>query len=140
MLENDAVPLDQSMDFFPHAAGQSAASGTPEDSYRTIGVSHDTDNPNIQDRTEALSLKAEEVSTFAHDNRKFLSGPGVVPGEGVVSLPQVPAHGWDTSGSRHDEVASFDDQRSAVPDQSSPGELGKLRLRTRTQKLRQHLP
>jgi hypothetical protein len=140
VLENDAVPLDQSMDFFPHAAGPSAASGTPEDYYRTIGVSHDMDNPNIHDMTEAWSLKAEEFSAFAPDNSRFLSGPGVVPGEGVVSLPQVPAHSRDTSGSQHDEVASFDDQRSAIPDQSSLGELGELRLCTRTQKLRQHLP
>ena len=127
MPENGAVPLDQPMEFFPHAAGPSTVSGTPEDYHRIIGVSHDMDNPNIHDRTEAWSLKAEEFSAFPPDSSRFLSGPGVIPGQGVVSL-QVPAHSPDTLGSRHDEVASFDDQRSAIPDQSSPGDLGELRL------------
>lgn len=125
VLENGAVTLDQSMDFSPHAAGPSVVSGTPGDYHRTIGVSHDMDNPNINihDRTEAWSLKVEEFSVFAPDSSRFLLGPGVIPGQGAVSLPQVPAHSRDTLGSQHGEVVSFDEQRSAIPDQSSPGEL-----------------
>lgn len=122
MQENGAVPLDQSMDFFPRAAGPSAAPGTPEDHHQTTGVSHDMNSPNIH---ETWSLKAEE---FSADHNKFLSGPGVIPAQGVVSLPQVPAQSQDTSGSRNGEMVSFDDQRSPVPDQSSPGELGEPRL------------
>lgn len=133
MLETGAVPLDQSIDFFPSAAGPSAASGTPEDYHRTIGVAHDTDDPNMRDRTEAWSLKAEEFSTFTPDSTRFLSGPGVIPGQGVVSLSPVPAHSRDTTGSQNGEVVSFDDQRSAIRDQLSPGEQGELRLCTKTQ-------
>ncbi|KAI9440789.1 hypothetical protein H4582DRAFT_1939406 [Lactarius indigo] len=123
IAEDGAVPLDQSMDFFPHVAGPSIVSETPEDYHRTIGASHDMDDANIHDRTEAWSLKAEEFSAFAPDSTRFLSGPGVIPGQSVVSLPQDPAHSLDTLDSRHGEVVSFDDQRSAIPDQSSPGEL-----------------
>lgn len=138
MLEG-TVPLDQSTDFFLHAAGTNAAPQTPDDYHRTIGGSHDMDNPNIHDRTEAWSLKTEELSAFAPDNSRFLSGPGVIPGQSVVSLLQVPTHSQDTSDSRDGEVASFEDQLSAVPDHSSPGDLGELRFCTfctRTQKLR----
>ncbi|KAI9451944.1 hypothetical protein BJY52DRAFT_1295769 [Lactarius psammicola] len=123
VLENGAIPLDQPMDFFPHAAGPSAVPGTAEDYHQAIGVSHDMDDPSIHDETEAWSLKAEEFSPFAPDSSRFLSGPGVIPGQGVVSLPPVPAHSLDTLSSRHGEVVSFDDQRSAIPDQSSPREL-----------------
>lgn len=127
MLETGAVHSDQSMDFFPHTAGPSAASGIPED-HRTIGVSHDKDSPNVHDRTEVWSLKAEELSAFTPESSRFLSGPGVIPGQGMLSLSPVLADGRDTVGSPDDEAVSFDDQRSATRDQSSPRELGELRL------------
>jgi hypothetical protein len=111
------------MDFLPHAAGPSAASGTPED-HRTIGVSHNEDSPNVHDRTGVWSLKAEEFSTFSPDSSRFLSGPGVIPGQGVVSLSPVPTHSRDKLGSPDNEASSFDDQRSAIRDQSSPREQG----------------
>jgi hypothetical protein len=121
VLETGAVPPDQSMDFLPHAAGPSAASGTPED-HRTIGVSHNEDSPNVHDRTGVWSLKAEEFSTFSPDSSRFLSGPGVIPGQGVVSLSPVPTHSRDKLGSPDNEASLFDDQRSAIRDQSSPRE------------------
>ena len=128
------------MGFFPNAAGPSAAPGTPEDYHGTIRVAHDTDDPNTHDTTEAWSLKAEDFSTFASDSTRFLSGPGVIPRQGVVTLSPVPAHSRDTSGSQNGEVVSFDDQRSATRDQLSSGEQGELRLHGNSKRLRQLLP
>lgn len=121
VLETGAVLSDQSMNFFPRAAGPTAASGTPEN-HRTIGVSHDKDSLNVHDGTEVWSLKAEEFSAFSPDSSRFLSGPGVIPGQGVVSLSPVPGPSRDKLGSPGDEAVSFDDQRSAIRDQSSPRE------------------
>lgn len=134
MLETGAVLSDQSMNFFPRAAGPTAASGTPEN-HRTIGVSHDKDSLNVHDGTEVWSLKAEEFSAFSPDSSRFLSGPGVIPGQGVVSLSPVPGPSRDKLGSPGDEAVSFDDQRSAIRDQSSPREQGEPRLSTNTEKL-----
>ena len=116
------------MDSFPHT---SAASEIPED-HRTIGVSHDKDSPNVHDRTDVWSLKAEELSVFTPDSSRFLSGPGVIPGQGVVSLSPVLADGRETVGLPDDEAVSFEDQSSAIRDQFSLRELGELRLCTNT--------
>lgn len=121
------------MDYFSPAAGPSAVSGTPEDYHQTIEVSHDPDNPSIDGRAETCSLKAEEFSASAPDSSRFLSGPGVIPGQGVVSLSPVPAHSRDTLDSQHGDAVSFDDQRPAIRDQFSPGEQGALKLSSESQ-------
>jgi hypothetical protein len=61
-----------------------------------IGVSLDTDNQSILSKTPAWPSETNEFMAFPSESGKFLSGPGVIPVQGAMPVPQVIGHGQDT--------------------------------------------
>lgn len=110
------VEVDPLPDSSPNAAGPSSLSGTSGDC-QTIGVSRDTDSQSILSKTPAWPSEADEFMAFSPESGKFLSGPGVIPAQGAIPMPQVIGHGQDTQTPLFDQVASFDDPEVVTIDQ-----------------------
>lgn len=89
------VGVDPSLDSSPDAARPSTHSGTLGD-YQMIGVSHDLDSQSIVSKTPAWSSETGEFMGFPSESGKYLSGPGVIPVQGVMSVPQAIDQGPDT--------------------------------------------
>ena len=89
------VGVDPSLDSSPDAARPSTHSGTSGD-YQMIGVSHDIDSQSIVSKTPAWPSETGEFMGFPPESGKFLSGPGVIPVQGAMSVPQAIDHGQDT--------------------------------------------
>jgi hypothetical protein len=61
---------------------------------------------------------------FSPKSGKFLSGPGVIPVQGAIPVPQVIGHGQDTQTPLFDQVASLDNPEFGVIDQPPVEEQG----------------
>lgn len=123
MPEFGHVGADPLLDSSSNAVGPSTLLGILGD-YRTIGVSCDTDSQTILSKTEPWSPEADELITLVADTGKFLSGPGVIPVQGAMPLPQIIGHGQDTQYPQLDQVTSFDDRQLMTMDPPPPGEQG----------------
>jgi hypothetical protein len=65
------------------------------------------------------------MKTSASESGKFLSGPGVIPVQGAVPIPQTVGHEQDTQTPRFEQVA-FDNGQLELEtiDQAPPEEQG----------------
>ena len=111
--ESDRVGVDPLLDSSPNAARPSTLSDASGD-YQMIGVSHDTGSQSIPSKTPAWPSETDEFVAFSSEGGKFLSGPGVIPVQDAMSVPQVIGHGQDTQDPLFDQVALSSDNRQFV--------------------------
>ena len=83
------------VDSSPSVARPSTPSGTSSE-YQMIGVSLDADNQSILSKTPAWPSETDEFIPFPSESGKFLSGPGVIPVQSALPVPQVIGLGEDT--------------------------------------------
>ena len=100
------------VDSSPSAARPSTPPGTSGE-YQMIGVSLDTDNQSILSKTPAWPSETDEFMAFPSESGKFLSGPGVIPVQGAMPVPQVIGHGQDTQPPHEEHYNAI--QRSEPP-------------------------
>lgn len=130
VAEYDRVGLGPSVDSSSNAAHSSTPSGTSGD-HQMIDVSLDAETQTIPDQTPAWPPDTDEYMTFSSESGKFLSGPGVIPAQGAIPMPQAVGHEQDTQTPRFEQV-SFDDRQLGTIDQPSLEEQGDLSTRTLT--------
>lgn len=87
-----------------------------------IDVSHDTETQTVLNQTPAWSPETDEFMAFSSESGKFLSGPGVIPVQGAIPMPQAVEHEQDTQ-TRFEQVA-FDNRQLGTIDQPPPEEQG----------------
>jgi hypothetical protein len=122
VAEYGPVGLDPSFDFSSNAAHPSTPSGTSGD-HQMIDVSHDAETQTVLNQTPAWPPETDEFMAFPSESGKFLSGPGVVPVQGAMPMPQAVGHEQDTQTSQFEQVA-FDNQQLGTIDQPLPEEQG----------------
>lgn len=88
-----------------------------------IDVSHDTETQTVLNQTPAWPPETDEFMAFPSESGKFLSGPGVVPVQGAMPMPQAVGHEQDAQTSWFEQVA-FDNQQLETIDQPPPEEQG----------------
>ncbi|KAI9449841.1 hypothetical protein F5148DRAFT_620007 [Russula earlei] len=102
----------------PDTAGPSTLSRASDES-QIIGISYDTDTQKILRKVAAWPPETPEFMTFTGDIGRFLSGPGVIPVQDTVSVPQVTINDQITETTRLEQVASFDELPFGTKDQSA---------------------
>jgi hypothetical protein len=122
VAEYGTVGLDPSFDSSSNAAHPSTPSGTSGD-HQMIDVSHDTEIQTVLNQTPAWPPETDEFMAFSSESGKFLSGPGVIPVQGAMSMPQAVGHEQDTQTPRFEQVA-FDSRQLEMIDQPPPEEQG----------------
>jgi hypothetical protein len=88
-----------------------------------IDVSHDTETQTPLNRTPDWAPETDEFMTFSSESGKFLSGPGVIPVQDAMPMPQAVGHEQDTQTPRFEQVA-FDNGQLGTVDQLPPEEQG----------------
>jgi hypothetical protein len=121
VTEYGCVGLDLSFDSSSNAAHPSTPSGSSGD-HQMIDVSHDTETQTISNQTPAWPSETDEFMAFSSESGKFLSGPGVIPVQGTVPMPQAVEREQDTQ-TRFEQVA-FDNRQLETIDQPPPEEQG----------------
>ncbi len=117
------VGLDPSFDPSSNAARPTTPSGTSGDDHQMFDVSHDTETQTILNKTPAWPPETDEFMAFSSESGKFLSGPGVIPVQDAIAMPQIVGHEQDTQTPRFEQVA-FDNQQFVAMDQPPPEEQG----------------
>ena len=88
-----------------------------------IDVSHDTETQTILNQTPAWPPETDEFMAFSPESGKFLSGPGVIPVQGAIPMPQAVGHEQDTQTPQSEQMG-FDNRQLGTIDQSPPEEQG----------------
>ena len=122
VAEYGPVGLDPSFDSSSNAAHPSTPSGISDD-HQMIDVLHDTEAQTVLNETPAWPRETDEFMAFSSESGKFLSGPGVIPVQGAVPMPQAVGHEQDTQTPRFEQVA-FDNRQLGTIDQPPPEEQG----------------
>jgi hypothetical protein len=122
VAEYGRVGLDPSFDSSSNAAHPSTPSGTSGD-HQMNDVSHDTETQTILSQTPPWRQETDEIMAFSSESGKFLSGPGVIPVQGAMPMPQAVGHEQDTQTPRFEQVA-FDNPQPGTIDQPPPEEQG----------------
>jgi hypothetical protein len=93
VTEYSHVGSDPSFDSSSNAAHPNAPSITSDD-HQMIDVSHDTETQTIPDQTQtpAWPPDTDEVMAFSPESGKYLSGPGVIPVQDAMAMPQAVGH------------------------------------------------
>lgn len=88
-----------------------------------VDVSHDAETPTIPDQAPAWPPEEDEFMAFSSESSKFLSGPGVIPVQGAMPLPEAVEHEQETQTPLFEQVA-FDNGQLGAIDQPPPEEQG----------------
>jgi hypothetical protein len=122
VTEYDCVGLDPSFDSSSNAPHPSTPSVTSGD-HQMIDISHETETQIILNQTPAWPPETDEVMAFSPESGKFLSGPGVIPVQGTMPMPQAVGHEQDTQTPQF-EQATFVNQQLGTIDQPLTEEEG----------------
>jgi len=89
-----------------------------------IDDSHGTEIPTVLNQTPDWQPETDEFMSFSSESGKFLSGPGVIPVQGAMPMPQTVGHEQDTQTPPRFEQVAFDNGQLGTIDQAPPEEQG----------------
>jgi hypothetical protein len=115
--------VDLSCHASPDAALPSTVSGRPGD-IQTIETPQDTDSHGVLSDTGGWPPETDRLMTLVVESSTFLTGPGVFPVQGAMSLPQAMGQEQEKETPRPDQVTLFEDKRSEAMVQLPSGEPG----------------
>jgi hypothetical protein len=125
VAEYGHVGLEPPFDSSSNAA-PSTPSGTSGD-HQMIDDSHDTEIQTILNQTPDWKPETDEFMSFSSESGKFLSGPGVIPVQGAMPMPQTVGHEEQDTQTPQFEQAAFDNGQLGTidqADQAPPEEKG----------------